>query len=177
MMQQQLIQQQMMQQQIEEQQKLQKQKNPKKKTKTKMKNKSIVHLISDINKSLDNYSPSKSSDLEDSEIEPNSDHNEDNDRNIDSDQYVNNNNDKKSKKTRGNNINNIHNISNTIHLVDFIIIVIIFMFISQNGFRIFTGKYIKAVNPLNDGTISQLGLLIYGLIFAILFVLIKKLTY
>ena len=161
------MQQQQMQQQMQKPPKVIKKKKVKK-------NKSIVHLISDINKSLDNYSPSKSTDKDDIEdvddIEDKEDkenkENKDN-RDNDTDDNENNINIKLIKTKKNTNYKS--------YLLDFTLIIIIYVLLSQNPVKIFTGKYIKFVNPNSDGTISLSGLLIYGIMIAVLFVLIKKL--
>jgi len=56
---------------------------------------------------------------------------------------------------------------------DPLLIWIIFILLSQNFIKQLIGKYVKQINPNEDGVVSFLGVVIYGLIFAVLFGLIK----
>ena len=56
---------------------------------------------------------------------------------------------------------------------DPLLIWIIFILLSQNFIKQLIGKYIKQINPNEEGVVSFIGVVIYGLIFAVLFGLIK----
>jgi len=56
---------------------------------------------------------------------------------------------------------------------DPLLIWIIFILLSQNFIKQLIGKYVKQINPNEEGVVSLLGVVIYGLIFAVLFGLIK----
>ena len=56
---------------------------------------------------------------------------------------------------------------------DPLLIWIIFILLSQNFIKQLIGKYVKQINPNEDGVVSFMGVVIYGLIFAVLFGLIK----
>jgi len=56
---------------------------------------------------------------------------------------------------------------------DPLLIWIIFILLSQNFIKQLIGKYVKQINPNEDGVVSFLGVVVYGLIFAVLFGLIK----
>ncbi len=59
-------------------------------------------------------------------------------------------------------------------LIDPIIIVIIYIILSQPYVQLTIGKYIKQIIPREDKTVSFAGVLIYGIILATLFSLIKR---
>jgi len=77
-----------------------------------------------------------------------------------------------------NELSNI-NILNNIPLIfrDPLIIVILFVILSQPLIKETLGKYIKQINPDSDGKFSFSGILIYGLILALLFMIVKKYLY
>jgi len=56
---------------------------------------------------------------------------------------------------------------------DPLLIWIIFILLSQNFIKQLIGKYVKQINPNEEGVVSFFGVVIYGLIFAILFGLVK----
>lgn len=56
---------------------------------------------------------------------------------------------------------------------DPLLIWIIFILLSQNFIKQLIGKYVKQINPNEEGVVSFMGVVIYGLIFAVLFGLIK----
>ena len=56
---------------------------------------------------------------------------------------------------------------------DPLLIWVIFILLSQNFIKQLIGKYVHQINPGEDGVVSFLGVIIYGLIFAILFAIIK----
>lgn len=106
----------------------------------------ITHLVSDINKSLDNYSPSNQ------DIPPNDD----------------------PVEEEAN-----ENYSRSTYLPDWLkeplLILIIYVLLSQNFVKTFTGKHIKYINPGDDGTVPFLGVVIYGTILAVLYIILKRL--
>jgi len=151
-----MLQQQMLQQQQQLQQQQTKSKQPyRNKSKSNKKIKSdngnkqsdITHLVSDINKSLDNYSPSNQDVPHDDNLseEDNSD-----DENDDTTYFP--------EWSR-----------------EFILIVVIYVILSQNFVKTLVGKYVKYINPCDDGTVSFIGVIIYGIILAVLYILSKKL--
>jgi hypothetical protein len=106
--------------------------------------KKIKVLVKDINKSLDSYSPSKSNIL-DSEDES----------------VLDDNNEKKDNK-------------NLIRLKESLILISIYIFLSQHFINKAIGKYIKYINPREDGSVSIIGYLIYGIFLSILFMFFRK---
>lgn len=56
-----------------------------------------------------------------------------------------------------------------------LLILIIYIILSQNFVKIFVGKYVKYINPDSDGNVSFLGIIIYGTILAVLYLITKKL--
>ncbi len=60
---------------------------------------------------------------------------------------------------------------------DPLLIWVIFILLSQNFIKQLIGKYVKQINPNEEGIVSFSGVVIYGLIFAVLFGLIKFLLY
>lgn len=111
----------------------------------------ITHLVSDINKSLDNYSPSNQ------DIPPNDDPNDEEEiEDID------------SNKSR---------FCIPEWLKEPLLILLIYIILSQNFTKVFIGKYIKYINPSTDGTVSFLGVVIYGTILAVLYIILKKLLF
>ena len=56
---------------------------------------------------------------------------------------------------------------------DPLLIWIIFILLSQNFIKQLIGKYVKQINPNEEGVVTFMGVVIYGLIFAVLFGLIK----
>ena len=61
------------------------------------------------------------------------------------------------------------------YIGEFSIILILFFIMSQSVVRKIIGKYITSINPI-DGKVSNVGILIYGIIFAIIFLVVKKFT-
>jgi hypothetical protein len=55
-----------------------------------------------------------------------------------------------------------------------LIIVVLFVILSQPIIRDNIAKYVRQINPDMDGKVPFVGILIYGLIFAVLFTLAKK---
>ena len=56
---------------------------------------------------------------------------------------------------------------------DPLLIWILFIILSQNFIKQLIGKYVKYINPNEEGVVKFTGVVIYGLIFAVLFGLIK----
>lgn len=108
----------------------------------------ISHLVSDINKSLDNYSPSNQ------DIPPKDDSEE--------------------EEVKDEDINQSRS-----YLPDWfkemLLILIIYIILSQNLVKGFFGKYIKYINPANDGNVPFIGIVIYGIILAVIYIVLKKL--
>jgi hypothetical protein len=65
---------------------------------------------------------------------------------------------------------------NTNSFRDFIIIFVLYFLLSQNMIKDFFGQFFSGLNADEDGKVGINGVVIYGLIFAILFVVIKNLT-
>lgn len=55
-----------------------------------------------------------------------------------------------------------------------LLILVIYLILSQTIVKDTIGKYIKQINPGTDGSVSFVGVLIYGIILAVLYVIIKK---
>ncbi|CAH6421500.1 Hypothetical protein KVN_LOCUS313 [uncultured virus] len=55
-----------------------------------------------------------------------------------------------------------------------IILIIIYVILSQSFVKNGIGKYIKQINPDENGNISLIGIIIYGTILAVLFMFAKK---
>ena len=60
-------------------------------------------------------------------------------------------------------------------VLESLILIFIFVILSQPIVRDTLGKYIKQINPDTSGSVSTLGVVIYGTILAVLFQLSKKL--
>jgi len=52
-----------------------------------------------------------------------------------------------------------------------LLLLLIYIILSQNFIRTFFGKYITYINSDDDGNVSQLGIVIYGTIFVVFFLL------
>jgi len=115
----------------------------------------INNLVLDINKSLENYSPS-------SQAVPLTDEYEDYHEPLENLQNT------KNENTE------TKDSSDYILLKEFLLLVIIYVILSQNFFRNFIGKYIKYINPKPDGNVSLIGVIIYGILFAIIYLIVKK---
>ena len=120
-------------------------------------NPDIRHLASDINKSLENYSPSNQSeplseDMDDDEDEDDLD-NDDEDNN----------------KSSG-----VLNFI-PIKLKEPLLIIILYVILSQSFTKKIIGKYITYVNPKSNGNMTFVGVLIYGVILAILYMILSTL--
>lgn len=57
-----------------------------------------------------------------------------------------------------------------------LLIIIIFMILSQPRVRMMIGKYIPQINPDRTGQVQLIGIVIYAIIFAVLFGVIKKIV-
>ena len=120
---------------------------PKKsKSKSKSTNKNIAKLVSDINNSLDKYMPNNST------------------KNVsdDDEEVIDNFTD-----------NNTDNSPNTFYS-EFILLTIIYTILSHHRVHSFIGKYIKMIRCQNDGTMTILGLIIYGMLISVLYLLCKQ---
>lgn len=118
----------------------------------------IRHLASDINKSLENYSPSNQSEPLSEDMDDDEEENEQ-DEDYDED----------SNKSSG--------------VLDFVpsklreplLIIILYVILSQNFTKKIIGKYITYASPKPNGNMTFVGTLIYGVILAVLYVLLSKL--
>lgn len=108
-------------------------------------NPNITKLISDINKSLDDYAPTNSKTIDDTE--------EDDEINENSSEGW------------------LTKIPNWIKEI-FLFIVIYFIF-STGLFKKSVGTYIKYINPDDEGNVSFLGIIIYGLLLIITFMIAR----
>lgn len=106
--------------------------------------KKIDHLVSDINKSLEGFSPSRSLVSEDSEEE------DDNEKTTSYWSYIPN------------------------LLKEPLLLLIIYVILSQNFVYNLASNYITYLNPKDDGRVPLLGVIIYGAILAIIFMFFKK---
>jgi hypothetical protein len=59
-------------------------------------------------------------------------------------------------------------------LLDPLIIIVVFIVLSQPYIKNIIGKYVKFIKPRDDGTVPFVGILIYGVILAVIYSLIKK---
>lgn len=62
-------------------------------------------------------------------------------------------------------------------IIEFVLIITLYVILSQHFVISFVSKYIPQINPIDDGTIGMVGIIIYGLIFTVLFVVIRKLIF
>lgn len=112
----------------------------------------IRNLVSDVNKSLDNYSPSNQDIPEDPMTDDSSDEEDDN-----------------------------NTISENSYLPEWlkesILILIIYIILSQGMVQSFFGKYIKYINPDENGSVPFIGIVIYGIILVVLYLLFKYLLF
>jgi hypothetical protein len=120
------------------------------KIETHQQQKDMAYLVSDINKSLDNLSPSSKID---SEIDTDTESTEIEEVN-------------ESKK----------NLSTYFpdSVKEIVLLVILYVTLSSEFVKGNVGKYIKYINPRQDGTISMIGILIYGIMLASVFALSKR---
>jgi len=121
----------------------------------------IKHLVKDINKSLDDYGPSKMRNTEDSDDE--SDNNNDaTEKEQDND------------KEEMDNSKKIDDKSILDHLKEPLLLIIIYVILSQNFVRRTIGNYVSYINPREDGNVPLVGYILYGVILAVAFVFFKK---
>jgi hypothetical protein len=59
---------------------------------------------------------------------------------------------------------------------DFAIIFLLYFFMSQNAIKDFWGNIFTAINPDEEGKVGASGIFVYGMVFAILFIVIKRFT-
>lgn len=62
-------------------------------------------------------------------------------------------------------------------VVEFLIILIIYVIMSQPVVISFTSHYIKQLNPGPDGQASMNGIIIYGTIMSVIFMVVRKLLF
>jgi len=58
---------------------------------------------------------------------------------------------------------------------DFLILFVLYFVLSQEMIKDFFGKYFSSLNPDNEGKVGVQGVIIYGLILTIFFMMIRKL--
>jgi len=121
----------------------------------------IKHLVKDINKSLDDYGPSKMRNTEDSDDES------DNNNNATEKEHYNDKNEMDNNKK-------IDDKSILDHLKEPLLLVIIYVILSQNFVRRTIGNYISYINPKEDGNVPFVGYILYGVILTVAFVFFKK---
>lgn len=110
----------------------------------------IDNLVSDIHTSFDDYSPS--------------DENED---------YIH---EKPKKKSDSNyNLNSITINKILVFIREPLLLLIIYVLLSLEPVVTFFGKYLTIINQKDDGSISIIGIILYGIIFTILFLTLRKL--
>lgn len=120
----------------------------------------IKHLVKDINKSLDDYGPSKMRNSDESyDVTDN-----DND----------NNNDNENESENREMFDDKYEKIFPDYLTELLLIVIIYVILSQNFVRKIIGNYISYINPEKNGTVPLIGYIIYGTIIAVMFELLKK---
>jgi transcriptional regulator with XRE-family HTH domain len=118
-------------------------------------NKQIQHLVKDLNRSLDDYVPSKKSKTQTEESDDDDDDNEI----------------KSSKKPKKESITNIILKYSKESLLLFVIYVIL----SQSFVKRSVGMYLPQINGNPDGSKSFVGIATYGAILTIMFMVFKKL--
>ena len=115
----------------------------------------IRHLVKDINRSLDDYVPSKKLlNTEENEEETESDKS-------------------REKKDKDDDIEKILNPSFAL-LKECLLLLIIYIILSQSFVKKSVGKYISYINSNSDGSHSIIGIIIYGTILTLLFILFRK---
>lgn len=115
----------------------------------------IRHLVKNINHGLDEYAPSKSHVTEDDDTY------EDTEKLYE-----------KKHITQSQQIMESNDMLNMAKEV--VLLVLIYIILSQNFVRQTIGAYICYINPKEDGSVSIIGYLIYGLLLAVTFVFFKK---
>lgn len=109
----------------------------------------INHLVSDLNKSLDNYSPSNQ-DI------PSEDYDSDDDSDI-------------KEKSQS----SFAYVSDS--LKEPLLLLVIYLLLSQSYIQVLMGKYVKLLGQNENGTYGFLSILIYGIILVTLFIVLRKL--
>ena len=59
------------------------------------------------------------------------------------------------------------------HIKDFLIIIVAYIILSTETVRTFIGSYVSSINPNEDGVVGFNGILTYGIILALLFIIIR----
>jgi len=119
----------------------------------------IKHLVKDINKSLDDYGPSKMRSTEDSDTDTDNDNNNSASEKEKTDE----------KYTKSNDENIILD-----YLKESILLIVVYVILSQNFVKKMIGTYIAQINPREDGSVSLIGYIAYGVILAIIFMFLKR---
>lgn len=124
---------------------------PQEQTPQDINNSKIHYLVSNINKSLDEYAPQSQSSSD-----------------YDSDDSI---------KSNDSDTENVKNKSKTnlSFIKEPLLILIIYILLSQSFVRKSIGEYITCINPV-DGHISFLGYVVYGTILALLFMFFKRIV-
>ena len=87
--------------------------------------------------------------------------------------------DEKDKTSNNKDINEKKHFINSIfkthkqNIKDFLIIVVAYIILSTETARTFIGSYITSINPNEEGIVGFNGILIYGIILALLFIIIR----
>ncbi len=55
-----------------------------------------------------------------------------------------------------------------------LVLLIIYVMMSHESVRMTLGRYISQINPGQDGAVTMTGVVIYGIIFVMIFMLVKK---
>lgn len=118
----------------------------------------IRHLVKNINHGLDGYAPSKSTATEDTDSEKDSMEKEEPPK-------------KQNIVTQNTESSGVLNMIKEVALLVFIYVIL-----SQNFVRKTVGGYVSYINPRDDGSVSIIGYLIYGLILALIFVFLKNIN-
>jgi hypothetical protein len=112
----------------------------------------IKYLVKDINKSLDDYGPSKMKNTEDSDDDDYTEKEEDIKKNKKPEEYG--------------------------YIMEYIkeplLVIIIYVVLSQAFVRKSIANYIPLINPREDGSVSFLAYVIYGTLLALVFMFFKK---
>ena len=68
----------------------------------------------------------------------------------------------------------IDKIINYNDIKDFGILIIIFFLLSQDMIKDFFAEYISCINPDDEGKFNVKGVIVYGIILSILFIVVRK---
>jgi hypothetical protein len=68
---------------------------------------------------------------------------------------------------------NIDSKNITVYLKEIVLLASIFYILSQGPIKLYLGKVIPEINVNSDGIVSQLGIVIYGIVLSVLFILLK----